>query len=255
MSLNNNELGRVQAYLLRHRYIETKSSKRKVSREENELATLLRDADGSMRNLLSEILDGQGLILLQYIDTEVPGMPLGATVFVLVRKPDSAPPFFGLEKLLSRMKRGSIKTDTEAKIWFVQIWFVHLDLICTRKNRAPSEMLKYVDAIFKQDVLVDTVRLYINDHVCKLDSSIISNDIVYKTLADATEAKIKMAVVGFLELLTEAGLLYTSDEDVYRQTLLSAAEMKINYDRQLAPLMPSTDVISASRSLLIQEEE
>jgi hypothetical protein len=253
--MNNNELGRVQSYLLRHRYIETKSIKRNISREENEAATLLRDADAPMRNLLSEIFDGQGLLLQQFSYTEVPGIPIGATVFALLRKPDSAPPFFGMEKLLTRMRRGSIKTDTEAKIWFVQIWFVHLDLIYTSKNRAPSEMLKYVDAIFTRDVLVEAVRTFVNDHVCKLDPAGISNDAVYKTLMDTKEGTIKLAVIGFLELLTEAGLLSTTDDEIYRQTLLSAAEMKNNYDRQLAPLMPTSEVIQASRTLLIQEEE
>lgn len=253
--MNNHELGRVQSYLLRHRYIETKSIKRKVSREENEAATLLRDADASMRNLLSEMLDGQGLLLQQFNDTEVPGIPVGATVFTLLRKPDSTVPFFGLEKLLTRMRIRSIKSDTDAKIWFVQIWFVHLDLIYTSKNRAPAEMLKYVDAIFTRDVLIDAVRAYVNDHVRKFDPASVSDDAVYKTLTDASDGTIKLATIAFLELLTEAGLLSTTDDDVYRQTLLSAAEMKMNYDRQLAPLMPSSDVMQVSRSILIQEEE
>jgi len=253
--MNNYELGRVQSYLLRHRYIETKSTRRNISREEHEAATLLRDADASMRNMLSEILDGQGLLLQQFSYTEVPGIPIGATVFALLRKPDSTPPFFGIEKLLARMKRGSIKTDAEAKIWFVQIWFSHLDLIYTSKNRAPAEMLKYVDAIFTRDVLVEAVRSYINDYVCKLDPTGISNDAVYKPLMDAKEGTIKLAVTGFLELVTEAGLLSSTDGDIYRQTLLSAAEMKNNYDRQLAPLMPTTAVMQAARDILIQEEE
>ncbi|WP_422980248.1 hypothetical protein [Undibacterium sp. Ji49W] len=208
-----------------------------------------------MRNLLAEILDGQGLQLRQWGDTEVPGIPVGATVFALLRKPDSTTPFFGLEKLLTRMRKGSIKTDAEAKIWFVQIWFVHLDLIYTSKNRAPAEMLKYVDAIFEREILIESVRAYVNDLVRKLDPDSISNNVIYKTLTDTSDGTIKLAVIGFLELLTEAGLLSTTDEDVYRQTLLSAAEMKLNFDRQLAPLMPSSDVAQASFTLLIQEEE
>lgn len=208
-----------------------------------------------MRNLLAEIFDGQGLVLHQYSDTEVPGIPVGATVFALLRKPDSNPPFFGSERLLARMRRGSIKSDTEAKIWFVQIWFVHLDLIYTRKNRAPSEMLKYVEAIFSKDVLIQTTLAYINDLVRKLDTTSVESDSLYKILTEAKEGTVKMAVGGFLELQVEAGLLSTADELVYRQTLLSAAEMKLNYDRQLASLMPNPDAVQASHTLLIEEDE
>ena len=94
---------------------------------------MLRDADASMRTLLEEIFDGQGLALKSFNEFEAAGIPLGATVFVLARKPDFNPPFFGTEKLIARLRQVSraIASDAEAKIWFTQLWFILLDLLYT----------------------------------------------------------------------------------------------------------------------------
>jgi len=255
--VNNSELGRVQAYLLRHRTAETKSSRRNISREEREIATLLRDADASMRALLEEIFDGQGLQLKSFNEFEVAGIPLGATVFVLARKPDFAPPFFGVEKLIARMRqvRRAISSDAEAKIWFTQLWFILLDLLYTRKNRGPNALQDWVETSFSKDIFVDAVKEYINDHVRKIDPSTLKTDAVYKALTSPKEGAVSQLCNAFFELMADAGLLDVVGQDSYRQTLLFAYEMKINYDRQLAILLPGTEPFSSASDLLVIDAE
>lgn len=254
--MNNHDLGKIHAYLLRHRYAETKSNRRNVSKEEREVATLLRDADPEMKGLLREILSGQGLELVEFGEFDVAGIPSGATVFMLARLPDTTPSLFGVDALLARMRQVSgIKSDMAAKIWFVQLWFIHLDLIYSRRNRGPQEMQEYVGAVFSRETLLDATRDYINDQVRKTDQSVLQDDTVHKTLTSLKEGSVADAVIAFLELLVDAGLLEKSADDSYRQTLLSAYEMKANYDRQLALLMPSDDALESAVNLLIQDEE
>lgn len=257
--MNNSDLGRVQAYLLRHRYVETKSARRNISKEEREVATMLRDADISIRILLEEIFDGQGLELKSFNEFEAAGIPLGATVFVLARKPDFTPPFFGTEKLIARMRQVSraIGSDAEAKIWFTQLWFILLDLLYTRKNRGPNALQDWVETTFTKAVFVDAVKEYLNDHVRKIDTSTLKTDAVYKVLTNPNlkEGTVSQLCNAFLELMADAGLLDVMGQDSYRQTLLFAYEMKMNYDRQLAELLPNADPFLSASTLLVIDTE
>lgn len=254
--MNNHELGKAHAYLLRHRYVETKSSRRNISKDEREVATLLRDADPEMMVLLREILNGQGLELVQFGEFDVAGITSGAMVYMVARLPDTNPSIFGTDVLDSRMRQvRGIQSDTAAKVWFVQLWFIHLDLIYSRRNRGPHEMQDYVGAVFTRDTLIDATREYINDQVRKTDQSTLLDDTVYRILTSLKEGSVADAVNAFLELLVNAGLLERNSDDTYRQTLLAAYEMKANYDRQLSPLLPTEDIAESATNLLIQDEE
>lgn len=255
--MNNSELGRVQAFLLKHRIAETKSARRNISREEREVATILREADPQMRSLLEEILDGQGLVLQSFREFDVSGIPAGAMAFVLARKPDSNPPFFGTERLVARMKQlGRYKaSDTEIKIWFTQLWFILLDLLYTKKNRSPGALQDWVDTAFNRAVFTEAVKNYINDSVLKVDPNTLKTTTIYDALTSAKEGTITQLCTAFLEIMEEAGLLERLQEDVYRQSLLFAFEMKMNYDRQLVPLLPALSPFDSASTILIEEVE
>lgn len=255
--MNNSDLGRAQAFLLRRRYAETKSSRRNVSKEEREIATMLRDADPQMRALLEEIFDGQGLLLKSFREFDVAGIPAGATVFILARKPDSNPPFFGTDRLVARVKQVSHKlSDADAKVWFTQLWFILLDLLYTRKSRSPNEMQEWVDTALTRAVFINTVKDYLNGQVRKIDPSTLKTTVVYDTLTSSSikEGTIAQMCNAFLDLMIDAGLLEEIAADVYRQSLLFAFEMKLNYDRQLAPLLPSAAPFDSASAVLIEEE-
>lgn len=254
--MNNSDMGRIHAYLLRHRFIETKSGRRNVSREEREIATLLRDADFAMRSQFEEILDGQGLKLVAFTSFDVKGIASGATVFMLARKPDSAPPFWGTERLVSRMLQvRGLNNDAEAKIWFTQLWFLLLDLLYTRKNRSPNAMQDWVDTSFTKEVFIDAAKDYLNDQVRKIDPGTLEVDLVYKALTSLKEGAVAQVCNAFLELMMDAGLVEEVGKDVYRQSLLSAYEMKANFDRQLASLLPSHNPLAAATEILVERTE
>lgn len=254
--MNNSEIGRVHGYLLRHRYVETKSSRRTVHKDEREIATLLRDADDSIRTLLAEIFDGQGLQLVSFTSLDAKGITDGATVFLLARKPDSNPPFLGTERLVTRLQQvRGIDKDSDAKIWFTQLWFILLDLLYTRKNRSPNAMQDWVDTTFSKDVFIDSVKDYLNDQVRKIDPSSLGTDMVYRTLTGPKEGTVTQICNAFLELMEDAGLIEEVSNDNYRQTLLFAFEMKTNFDRHLAPLLPSEDKFAAASTVLIEQTE
>jgi hypothetical protein len=254
--MNNNELGMTMAYLLRHRYVETKSNRRNISKEEREVAYLLRDAEQDMLNLLREIFNGQELNLVQLGEFDVAGIPSGATTFMVTRQASFTPLIFGMDTLLSRMRQvRPINTDTSAKVWFIQLWFIHLDLIYSSRNRAPNELQDYVSAVFTKDAFLTAVKEYINDYVLKVDTSDVVNDSVYRALSALKDGSIAEAVNAFLELMVDSGLLERNSEETYRQTLLSAYEMKENYNRQLSELMPASNISESVENLLVQSEE
>lgn len=256
--MNNSELGRVQAFLLKHRIAETKSGRgRNISREEREVATILRDADQDRRTQLEEILDGQGMVLQSFRDYDVSGIATGATAFVLARKPDSAPPFFGTERLIWRMKQlGKYRaTDTEVKIWFTQLWFVLLDLLYTKKNRSPGALQDWVETAFERQVFTDAVKNYVNDVVLKMDPATLRTRAIYDTLTAVKEGTLAQLCSAFLEIMEDANLLEKLQEDVYRQSLLFAVELKMNYDRQLVPLLPALSPFEAASEILIEKVE
>jgi hypothetical protein len=252
--MNNSDMGRVHAWLLKHRIAESRSSRRAVDKDEREIAGLLLNADPSMLNQFREFLRGQGLELVTLTSFDAKGIATGGTVFMLAREPDSTPPFWGSERLVSRMLQvRGINTEVEAKIWFIQLWFVLLDLIYTSKNRGPNAMQDWVDTAFVKDVFVDAVKDYLNDHVRKIDPSTLGTDRIYKVLTGPKEGGIAQSCNAFLELMTDAGLLQELEKDTFRQSLLFAYEMKVNFDRQLKAILPADDMLVAATDILVEQ--
>lgn len=252
--MNNTELGSTYAYLLRNRIVETKSMRRNVSREERDIAIRLRDADAHMRTLLDEFLDGQGLMLKAFSD-DVKGLPAGAVSFVLARKPDTNPPFFGTERMIARMQQagGSDVSDRDAKIWFTQIWFIFMDIIYSRRGCSPGEMQDWVEKSFTKAVLIDAVRDYLNEDIRKIDPGTLPSPAIHESLTKFKEGTVAQFCSKFLELMIEARLVEFIGSDLYRPTLLFAFEVKLNYDRQLEPFLTSTAPFDAASAILTRE--
>lgn len=254
--MNNSELGRVHAWLLRHRIAESRPARRATNGEEREIAGLLLNADQQMRMQFEEMLDGQGLQLVSMTSFDAKGIVAGGTVFMLARKPDSTPPFWGSERLVIRMLQvKGINNEVDARIWFTQLWFVLLDLIYTRKNRGPNALQDWVDTTFVREVFIDAVKDYLNDHVRKIDPSTLETDRVHKALAALKEGGITQACNAFIDLMVDASQLEKLDTDTFRQSLLSAYEMKTNFDRQLKPLLPDEDLFAAASEVLVAHSE
>lgn len=252
--MNNTDLGRAYAYLLRNRMAESKSTRRNISREEREVAIMLRDADAHMRSLLDEFLEGQGLMLKSFSD-DVKGLPAGAISFVLARRPDTNPPFFGTERMIARMQQagGSDVSERDAKIWFVHIWFILMDILYTRRGCSPAELQDWVEKSFTKAVLVDAVRDYLNEDVRKIDPTTLVTPTIHTSLTSFKEGTVAQFCNSFLDLMMDARLIESISSDLYRPTLLFAFEVKLNYDRQLEPFLTTIAPFDGATAVLTRE--
>jgi hypothetical protein len=112
-----------------------------------------------------------------------------------------------------------------------------------------------VDTAFNRAVFTEAVKNYINDSVLKVDRNTLRTTTIYDALTSAKEGTITQLCTAFLEIMEEAALLERLQEDVYRQSLLFAFEMKMNYDRQLVPLLPALSPFDSASTILIEEVE
>lgn len=230
------EMGRISSFLIKHRKLEDRADKRGLQREEKDLALVLREA--SIENIrdLEELMSGQGFSLITLNSFDVPGIGHGSRVYLLARRADSLCPLLDPGRLAERMDPSNGRA-TAAKIWFTQIWLIHLDLLYTQRDRGPHERHKWLDASFTRDMLEQSVREHINGHVRRLNPAELASSEVYEVLTSEKGADIARYTKRFLDLMCEGGMLDERSDGVYRQSLLSAVEIKENFDRTLAPLM------------------
>lgn len=230
------EMGRISAFLTKHRKIEDRADKRGAQRDEKDLALVLREASIENMRDLEELMSGQGFTLVTLNSFDIPGIGQGSRVHLLVRRTDSTCPLLDFNKIVERMAPPNGRAIT-AKIWFTQIWLAHLDILYTQRDRSPKESHQWIEAAFTREILEDAVRDHINSHVRRINPNELEISEVYEVLSAEKGTDISRYTKRFLDLMCDSGLLETLQEDVYRQSLLAAIEMKENFDRTLAPLM------------------
>lgn len=230
------EMGRICAFLIKHRKIEDRSDKKGAQREERDLASVLREASIDNLRDLEELMSGQGFSLITLNAYDLPGIGQGSRVYLLARRADSLSPLLDTTKVTQRMDPSGGRA-TVARIWFTQIWLIHLDLLYSQRDRGPHESNRWLDASFTRDILEQNVREHINGHVRRLNPEELDSSEVYEVLTSEKGADIARYTQRFLDLMTEGGMLDRRNDGVYRQSLLSAVEIKENFDRTLAPLM------------------
>lgn len=261
-----NDMGQLHAFLLRYRSIDSRPRNRKLRSGESELANILIAAGSEGLAQINQFLLGQGLELIEFTDTDMPGILTGARVWVLARSPEaSPPPFFSIEQVMARMK---LRDDSReaAAIWYLHIWLIHLALLYSVKGRAVSAVSGYLDSAFEEQALVRAVR----EHIERVRSAGLQTDLeaqddtegdtgkrdgtdpdqaaerrVYRILSDERGSDIARRVRSFLELMLDAGLLSRSDTGIYEQTLLGAVELSQGFNRSLQHIMPDDDALTS----------
>jgi hypothetical protein len=230
------EMGRISAYLLKHRKIEFRKEKRGRHKDEHELAELLKDAPQDSMTDLCELMNGYGFDLVTLTTFDVSGIGSGERVFMLSRKANVECPLLDLTRALERIESARGRT-VQAKVWLTQFWLLHLDLIYTQRDRGTDERNKWLDATFTKDALIEAMREHINDGVRRLNPEALADNEVYEVLTSEKGVSIDRYAQRFLDLMVDAFMLEDKGNGIYRQTLLSAVEMKENYGRILEPLM------------------
>jgi hypothetical protein len=233
--MNFRDTGHIFKYLLDHRRLETFSARRRGPVDEKSMALTLRDAAPDERSQLEAMLVGAGFDLSQFNFINTPGLPPGGDVFLVTRRLDQ-PGESQAERSIEERMQVRNDTVTQRRIWFCQLWMVHLHLLYTRRDRGPSEVSRYIETTFMRGDLVHEMREYINNLVRKLDRNELADDTVYACLTSESGTQLEAYAERFLNLMTEATLLDRVEEDKYRQSLVAAAEIRNNYLQGLEPI-------------------
>jgi hypothetical protein len=230
------EMGRISAFLQKHRKIEFRNDKRGRHKDEHELAELLRDAPSESMTDLCELMNGYGFELITLTTFDVSGIGSGERVYLLARKPNVECPLLDVSRALDRIEPKPGRT-LQAKIWLTQFWLLHLDLIYTQRDRGPDERNSWIEATFTRESLIELMREHINGGVRRINPEAILDREIYDVLTAEKGVAIDSYAKRFLDLMVDCMMLEDKGNGVYRQTLLSAVEMKENYGRILGPLM------------------
>lgn len=233
--MNMEELGQVVAYLLRHRIVETRPASGRSSDEEREVAKLLLTMSPEDRRSLEGLLAGMRLVLADYDPLTIPALPKNNRVFLLARDIAKGDPSGVLapEVIVEAMKEKGNEPAREAAAWFVHLWLIHLDLLYTDHGRPPSNMDRYAEGMFDFDLFLARVREHFEELRQGLDRNEVPANAVFKTFEKASHAEGERRCRRFVNLMVGAALLTTISKDVYQQTILSAHEVKRNYEHGL----------------------
>lgn len=229
------ETGRVVAYLLQHRIVETRPTVGRGNDEERAVAKMLLNMMPEERRSLDMFFTGMRLIFVDFDGNTVPALPKDGRVFLLARdlgKGDS-PGVLSPDVVIDAMREKGNEAAREAAAWFVHLWLVHLDIIYTDQGRSPSQMQTYPKGMFDFDVFLTRVREHFEELRQGLDRNEVPADAVFKTFEKASHAEGERRCRRFVNLMLDAGLLTTISKDVFQQTLLSAYEIKRNYESGL----------------------
>lgn len=229
------DIGLLVAYLLRHRIVETYPASGRNTDEARAVVKLLLSMNTDERRSLDRIFAGMRLVFVDFDWDVISALPKGGRVFLLARDIGKGEPSSVLapDVVVEAMREKGNESKSEAAAWFVHLWLIHLDLVYTSQGRSPSQMQTYSKGMFDFDVFLTRVRNHFEDLRQGLDRNEIPPDAIFKSFEKASHAEAQRRCRRFVNLMVDAGLLTTIAKDVYQQTLLSAYEIKRNYERGL----------------------
>lgn len=232
--MNMHDMGQVFSYLLKYRVIESKTRDRRVHRPgETDIVAIMQSCEPDAIVSFHEFLDGQGMQLREYRDTDFKGIPNGGRVWLLMRNPTATiPPYLSTERLHQLMALREDENRLTTSIWFLHIWLMYLALVYTRLGRGVSQISEYQDAIFTKIQLIESVESHV-ENVRKIGIEKGAEETVFSILDSCKGGAVSRRVRAFIELMLTASLIERIEDDVYQQTLLGAAEFSESYGRTM----------------------
>lgn len=228
------DMGRVIAYLLKRRFVESRlPSHRGWRNGEAEVASILEDCDPEGMAQLEYLLQGMGFQLLEYGDDQYRGIAPGGRIWMIARNTAmELPDYLGTEHLHRQMAVKDLEKKRDTGIWFLHVWLMYLKLIYTDIGRAPAEVSRYQEVMFKQEQLENAVSAHIEKiRKVGLDGGI--DESVFAVLDSSRNTDVSKRVRNFLALMCKAALLEKRKDGSYHQTLLGAVEFALGYERTL----------------------
>jgi len=216
---------------------------RRTSSVERDVADILIQLDDDGIGALDSIFMAHGLKVKQMGALDIPGIPKGGRVWMLLRDPStSTPEYISSDIAIGAVSLRDTETVETTTIWFLHIWLTFLSLIYTRTGRSISEVSQYITASFSKGELIRAV----GEHIEQVRSVGVGGGI-HQTVFDVLDSEkgrdTSRRVSGFLKVLESSKLIVATESDEYQQTLLGAIEMADNYNRSLAHIIPDASIL------------
>lgn len=253
--MNPTDLGLVFGQLLTYREIHGNPPDRHLRDGEAEAARILDDATHEDLEALDEFLASQGFAL--YIKD---GMELGIprkggrpnTLYVITRKRgEGLAPYLDkgwfLDQIRDGRRRGVGKS--ELVVWMARMWLTLQWFFYQKKDRLPSEVSRYRDAVVSTDAFVQALEQGI-EQMGNAGRPEGPEGIAYDYLWE-NKGLAEGYAMRFLKVMEEAGMIQgAGNPGEYRQTLVAAVDMAVIAQNELAYLMPAdTDTRVESRTV------
>lgn len=253
------EMGQAVSYLLQHRSVETKPAGRNIRDEEKNVGRILLNMTTDERHTMEVLFSGMSLTFIDYDDSDVPAIPKGGRVYMLARDLEKGEPssILASKAVLDDMKEKDTESNRDAAVWFVHLWLVHLDMLYTDQGRSPKVLNRFAEGIFDFDLFLAKAKEHFEDLRNTLDRKIIPENAAFRIFEKASQGEFDRRCRRFVNLMLEAGLLAKVAKDQFQQTLLSAYEIKRNYELGLSSFVAdanagnviiATDILTLSNA-------
>ena len=237
------DIGQVHAYLLENRIIETKPKGRKASGVEREMADILIQMNYEDMDVLRDFLSAQGLSIEHFGYIDMPGIPKGGRIWMVLRDPRlQSPQYISNGAAIREIALRENEPIEKTSIWFLHLWLSYLAVIYTHTGRSVSEVSGYIDTFFRKEQIISAVT----EHIEQIRAIGIPggvNEKVFDALDSEKGKDIPRRVSSFLKLLENSRLIVSTGDEEYQQTLLGGAEMAKNYTRSLGNIIPENKVL------------
>lgn len=245
---------RFTGWLFTHRQIRTRIPKGERFKDgEKELSIEIRQITDKERAFLMDYFAFNGFKLIVFGWDEFKGIPEGGQIWTIVRDPlaGDPPPWISEAEARARLSIGP-ETKKVTCIWTLVIYLHYLSYTYTLIGRHPSEISRYVDAVFTKEQLFEAIKEWLNE-LAKENSQKTE---IMTILTSESETQLYRRVSNLLDFLKETNCIAFSKEDnAYCQTLLGAAEVNEHYDGEIAYLVPKDEITDSDLESILFEEQ
>lgn len=237
------DLGLVFGLLFTYREIHGNPPDRHLRDGEAEAARILHNCNQEDLLELEEFLASQGfdLYIRPGIDFGIPpksGRP--NTIYVITRKRGEAlAPYLDKGWFIDQIRDGRRKnaSKSELVVWMTRMWLTLQWFFYQKKNRLPSEISRYREALVTTDLFIEVLEQGI-EQLGNAGRPEGADGVAFDHLWEGKKVLDGYAT-RFLKVMEEAGLIQgAGNPGEYRQTLVAAVDMAVIAQNELAYLMP-----------------
>lgn len=238
------ELGLVYGLLFTYREIHGNPPDRHLRDGEAEAARNLHNGTQEDLQQLDEFLASQGfaLYIRPGIDFGIPPKPgRPNTIYAITRKRGEAlAPYLDKSWFVDQIRDGRRRSASKSElvVWMARMWLTLQWFFYQKIDRLPSEVSRYRDGLVSTDLFIETLQQGIEElgNAGRPDGA---EGVAWDHLWEGKKVLDGYAT-RFLKVMEEAGMIQgAGNPGEYRQTLVSAVDMAVIAQNELAYLMPA----------------